>query len=58
MTEIVSLSRLRKARARAEKEQLAAESRTKFGRTKAEKQRQATAAARATTKLDAHKRTD
>jgi hypothetical protein len=58
MSEIVSLSALRKARARAEKERQAAENRTKFGRTKAQKQREAAELARATTQVDAHKRED
>ena len=38
MAEILSLSKARKAKAKAEKEQLASENRIKFGRTKAEKQ--------------------
>ena len=38
MAEILSLSKARKARAKAGREQLAAENRVKFGRTKAEKQ--------------------
>lgn len=37
MADILSLSRARKARARADKEATAAENRVKFGRTKAEK---------------------
>ncbi|MBN9308464.1 DUF4169 family protein [Devosia sp.] len=41
MADILSLSRARKAKARADKEQIAAENRVKFGRTKAEKQRDA-----------------
>ncbi len=39
MAEILSLSKARKANARDAKEQQAAENRVKFGRTKAEKQR-------------------
>ena len=41
MAEILSLSKARKAKARDAKEQQAAENRVKFGRTKAEKQRDA-----------------
>src|SRR5690606_18088349 len=42
MADILSLSRLRKTRARAAEAAQAAENRAKFGRTKAEKQREAT----------------
>jgi len=45
MGDILSLSKARKAKARADKEQLASENRSKFGRTKAEKQRDAAEAA-------------
>jgi hypothetical protein len=41
MADILSLSKVRKAKARAGKEQQAAENRVKFGRTKAEKEREA-----------------
>lgn len=41
MADILSFSKARKARARADKEQTAAENRVKFGRTKAEKEREA-----------------
>lgn len=58
MADIVSLSRLRKARARADKEAQAAENRAKFGRTKAEKQREATERAHAARQTEAHKRKD
>ena len=37
MADILSLSKARKAKARADKEAVAAENRVKFGRTKAEK---------------------
>lgn len=37
MVEPINLNKFRKAKARAEKEQRAAENRAKFGRTKAEK---------------------
>lgn len=56
MAEILSLSKARKAKARADKEQVAAENRVKFGRTKAEKQREAAIKALAEKRLDATKR--
>ena len=58
MADILSLSRLRKTRARAAEEAQAAENRTKFGRTKAEKQREATERAHAARQTEAHKRKD
>ena len=54
--DILSLSKARKARARADKEQLAAENRAKFGRTKAEKQHEAAVKALAEKRLDATRR--
>ena len=39
MAEIINLRRARKDRARAEKEQTAADNRVRFGRTKAEKEK-------------------
>lgn len=56
MADILSLSKARKAKARADKEQVAAENRAKFGRTKAEKQREAAIKALAQKRLDAAKR--
>jgi Domain of unknown function (DUF4169) len=56
MSEILSLKRARKAKERAEKQTLAAENRTKYGRSKAEKQRDAAGKALETGKLDGHKR--
>lgn len=56
MADILSLSKARKAKARADKEQVAAENRVKFGRTKAEKQREAAIKALAEKRLDATKR--
>ena len=56
MADILSLSKARKAKARADKEQVAAENRAKFGRTKAEKQREAAIKALAEKRLDATKR--
>ena len=58
MADILSLSKARKARARSEKEQAAAENRAKFGRTKAEKQRDAALAAIAQKRLDGNRRED
>ncbi len=56
MAEIISLKRARKDKARAEKGAAAAENRTRFGRTKAEKAKDAAEAQRAATHIDAHKR--
>jgi hypothetical protein len=58
VADILSLSKARKARARVAKEQTAAENRVKFGRTKAEKQRDAALAAIAEKRLDGNKRED
>lgn len=41
MADILSLSKARKAKARADKDKVAAQNRAKFGRTKAERQREA-----------------
>ncbi|WP_374625684.1 DUF4169 family protein [Devosia sp.] len=58
MAEILSLSRARKAKARADKEQAAAENRIRFGRTKAERQREAALKALAEKRLDGDRRGD
>lgn len=58
MADILSLSKARKARARVAKEQAAAENRTKFGRTKGEKQRDEALAKIAQKRLDDAKRED
>ena len=58
MATIVSLKSARKAKARADKQQLAAENRTRYGATKAEKKQQAAEAKLADKKLNAHKRED
>lgn len=58
MADILSLSKARKAKARVEKEQVAAENRVKFGRTKAEKQREAALEKIAQKRLDEAKRED
>jgi len=56
MAEILSLSKVRKARARAEKEANAAQNRVRFGRTKAEKQIESATRALEAKKVDDHKR--
>jgi hypothetical protein len=56
MAEILSLSKARKAKARADKEQVAAENRVKFGRTKAEKQLDKAQSALVEKRLDGNKR--
>jgi hypothetical protein len=56
MAEIVSLKSKRKAKARAEKQQTAAENRTIYGATKAEKKQRAAEAKLAADKLNAHKK--
>jgi hypothetical protein len=58
MADILSLSKARKARARTQKQQAAAENRMKFGRTKAEKERDKALAAIAQKRLDDLKRED
>jgi Domain of unknown function (DUF4169) len=56
MAEIESLKRARKARERAEKQITAAENRTRYGRSKADKQHEAKEKAAEQVKLDGHKR--
>ena len=56
MADILSLSKARKSRAKAEKEALAAENRAKFGRTKAEKAAGMARTALAEKSIDAHRR--
>lgn len=58
MADILSLSKARKAKARAGKEQTAAENRVKFGRTKADKQREAALKVLAQKRLDGERRED
>jgi hypothetical protein len=58
MAEIISLKSVRKAKARAEKQQLAAENRTIYGATKAGRKRRVAEAKLAAKKLNAHKRED
>jgi hypothetical protein len=54
--DIVNLRQRRKTKARAESDKLAAENRAKFGRNKADKQRNAEVAKLEAKRLDAHKR--
>lgn len=56
MSEIVNLKRHRKRLARAEEEQMAAENRRRFGRTKAEREREEAEDDRAQRHIDGHKR--
>ena len=56
MADILSLSKARKAKARAAKDVTAAENRVKFGRTKAEKQAEAVKVSLAEKRLDGAKR--
>ena len=56
MADILSLSKIRKAKARAEKVSTAEANRAKFGRTKAEKSESAAKTALRTRQLDVHKR--
>ena len=56
MADILSLSKARKAKARADKDATAAQNRAKFGRTKAEKLRDRKELERSTKAADAHKR--
>ena len=56
MADILSLFTARKAKARATREITAAQNRAKFGRTKAEKERETAVKALAEKAVDAHKR--
>jgi len=56
MAEILSLSKARKSKAKAEKDALAAENRLKFGRTKTEKAVDKAKRDLAEKGIDAHKR--
>ena len=56
MAEIINLRRIRKQKARADKEEQAAQNRALFGRTKAEKLKQAAEKAQADKHIDGHKR--
>lgn len=52
MAEILSLSKARKTKARADKEKVAAENRARFGRSKAEREREAAEQAITQKRLD------
>lgn len=56
MAQPVNLNRFRKEKARAEKKARADENSVKFGRSKAEKQRDAQQTSKAERDLDGHKR--
>jgi hypothetical protein len=56
MADILSLSKARKAKARADREATAAENRVKFGRTKAEKLADKSRKMLAEKSIDGHKR--
>ncbi|MGH8505718.1 MAG: DUF4169 family protein [Stenotrophobium sp.] len=58
MATVINLNKARKHKARAEAAKQAAENRLRFGRSKAEKLRDATAAAEAQRKLDQLKRSE
>lgn len=52
MSKVVNLNKFRKQKARAEADKQAAENRVRFGRSKAEKEREAAVAEEARRKLD------
>ncbi len=56
MADLINFNRARKAKAKAGKEALAAENRVKFGRSKAEKAKEAAERTIAQKLIDAHKR--
>ncbi len=56
MADVISLSKVRKQKARADKEATAVANRAQFGRTKAEKQKAAAEKAIADKIIDAHRR--
>ena len=58
MAEIINLRQARKAKKRDANERSAAENRAKFGRTKAEKQKDVTEAESAQRHIDQHKLND
>ena len=58
MAEIISLSKVRKQKARADKEAQAEQNRALFGRTKGEKLKQQAEKTLAETKIDGHKISD
>lgn len=56
MAELINLNRARKAKAKIDRETVAAANRVKFGRSKAEKAQEAAEKTMATKLIDAHKR--
>lgn len=58
MSDPVNLNKVRKAKAKAEKEQRAQENRAKFGRSKAAKQLDAARAEKLKKLTDSHRRSD
>jgi hypothetical protein len=56
--EIVNLRRARKAKAREKAEETAARNRATFGRSKAEREREAAAKALETRRIEGHRRAD
>jgi hypothetical protein len=58
MADILSLSKARKAKARADKDATAEQNRAKFGRTKADRQADAARKTLADKRIEAHKRED
>lgn len=56
MAEIVNLRQARKRKTRSEKETMAAQNRTIFGRTKAEREQQQAAQEKAVSFIEAHRR--
>ena len=58
MSEVINLNKARKQKQRVDAEQLAVLNRARFGRTKAQKQREALEAAEAQRRLDLLKRDD
>jgi hypothetical protein len=58
MAEIINLRRARKGKVREAAEAKAAENRARFGKTKAEREKEAALAERAAKALDGHKRED
>ncbi|MBU2941500.1 DUF4169 family protein [Shimia thalassica] len=58
MAEPVNLNRFRKQKARADKKARADENAVRFGRTKAEKNREQIEADKAASHIDSHKRDD
>ncbi len=58
MSNIINLNRFRKQKKRTEAEQSAEENRTKFGRTKTQKEKDASAAEKSSRHIEGHKRED